>query len=328
MNNDPITAANLLRAEKAIGDALAGYGRPATAHQKAAAFIAGAFTMARAGDLETLAKQLENHADTLVQKASAGVVDTWGTGDAAALASAYIATIADASILDSLARYARPIPPSLDRAMIATGATANIVGEGELKATTTLAVSLAPAAQTKVVGLAIMSAEVANLAGDAAVQLFERELTNALLREMNATVLGLVVDTSAIQVPATGDWIADLRAGLAAAPASHGYVAVAAPGVVAALVASEVNKGGAGIAGGELLPGLAVVPVEGAIGLTIIPASRHAIRDHGLVIRQARHATVEINGASVSLWQSNLRGVLAERAFDLVPGPDPVVIVQ
>lgn len=328
MTHDPIATAHLMRAEKAIGDALAGYGRPATVHQKAAAFIAGAFTMARAGDLETLAKQLENHADTLVQKASAGVTDTWGDGPVAELAAAYVATYADSSILDSIARYAMPIPERLNRAMIATGATANIVGEGELKATTTLDVSLAPDVQTKVVALAVLSNEVAHLGGDAAVQLFEAELTRALLREVNAAVLGLVVDTSAIIVPATGDWIADLRAGLAAAPAAHGYVAVAAPGVVAALVASEVNKGGAGIAGGELLPGVSVVPVEGAIGLTIIPASRHAIRDHGLVIRQARHATVEINGQAVSLWQSNLRGVLAERAFDLVPGPDPVVIVQ
>lgn len=326
MNNDPLVAANLLRARSAIDAALPGFGP--TIQQKAKAFTRGAFVMARTGDLETLANQLENHGDEIVRKASAGVTDTWGDGPVAELAAAYVATYADSSVLDSIARYAMPIPERLNRATIATGATANIVGEGELKATTTLDVSLAPDVQTKVVALAVLSNEVAHLGGDAAVQLFEAELTRALLREVNAAVLGLVVDTSAIIVPATGDWIADLRAGLAAAPASHGFVVAAAPGAVAALVTSGLNRAGAGIAGGELLPGLAVVPVEGATGLTIIPASRHAIRDHGLVIRQARHATVEINGASVSLWQSNLRGVLAERAFDLVVGPDPVVIVQ
>ena len=326
MTHDPISTAHLIRARSAIDAALPGFGP--TIQQKAKAFTRGAFTMARTSDLESLANQLESHGDEIVRKASAGIVETWGTGPVAELAAAYVATYADSSVLDSIARYAQPIPERLNRATIATGATANIVGEGELKATTTLDVALAPDVQTKVAALAIMSSEVAHLGGDAAVQLFEAELTRALLREMNATVLGLVVDTSAIQVAATGDWIADLRNGLAAAPASHGYVIVAAPGVVAALVTSELNKGGAGIAGGELLPGLSLVPVEGAIGLTIIPASRHAIRDHGLVIRQARHATVEINGSAVSLWQSNLRGVLAERAFDFVVGPDHVVIVQ
>lgn len=334
MTHDPIATAHLMRAEKAIGDALAGYGRPATVHQKAAAFIAGAFEALRVSPHD-LHRTLSAHANPLVQKASAHVLSEWGGGDAAPLASAFIATVAELSLFDQIARYGRVIPAQVRRVMVASGAVGDIVAEGDPKVVRRLQLNLAgPDEASKAVGMVVLTRELVDAGGPAVMRMFEDELTRTVLRAMNRAILGRIVDSSAIAVGSTGSAIGDLRAGLAAAPASDAFVVTGPTGFVAELATDPGNRGGMSVRGGEFIPGISVVAVDDETAVTVIPASRFAIRDHGMQVRSADHATVDMRDTpqspaqQVSLWQTGSVGLIIERFYDLVPSPDPVVIVS
>jgi hypothetical protein len=89
-----------------------------------------------------------------------------------------------------------------------------------------------------------------------------------------------------------------------------------------------------GIAGGDFMGGLVIVPVDGLASMIVIPASRLAVEDWGLVLRNARHATIELaslptaDAASVltSLWQENLIGLMVERSYRMIAPANAVEV--
>jgi hypothetical protein len=299
-------------------------------------FVALAKCIARNAHAEDLARDLEEtiypKAEDFISSVRAvqGMDAAFATPGAQALAESYLGAIADGSLLDSILRFARPIPRQLDHLLIASGATASIVAEGGLKPATSINLdSTSLSAPIKAAGMVVMSEELGRLPGKAAIQLFEIELRTAVLKAINASVLSALTMTPE---PATGSALGDLKAGIAAAEQSEGYVVAAAPWVVRELAFASESR--MGIAGGDFMGGLVVVPVDGLASMIVIPASRLAVEDWGLVLRNARHATIELaplptaDAASVltSLWQENLIGLMVERSYRMIAPANAVEV--
>src|SRR5690606_28767481 len=114
-----------------------------------------------------------------------------------------------------------------------------------------------------------------------------------------------------IPVAAGTTAVESLLAGLAAADSSAAYIVAARPALVRELALA--SDGRMPIGGGEYSPGLIVLPVAETTStsdMVVIPASGIALRDHGLRVDQARHATVDIAdpgqpAAPVNLFQLN-----------------------
>lgn len=330
---DAIQNAYLQNARNALDMALSG-AHEITTNQKSAAFVQGALTVLRAGRADAVASHLSRHANPLVQKASAELFDgRWGEGAAAELASSYLASVSPGSLLDQSARYAAVVPVNLHVAMAASGFSANVIAEGGVKVVKNANIAPVEADPIKVAAIVVMSSELARATGEAGIRMFETELRSSILSAMNTAVLASLSDSNTVTVAGTGDPVADLRTALQAAPASAGYVVAASPGTVAALAVSDANKAGLGIGGGELVPGLSIVPVEGVLGMTVIPAGRLALRDYGLILRSSGQAAIDFRDSPtapaqlLSLFQANLLGILAERSFLLTAAPDAHLVI-
>jgi hypothetical protein len=326
---DPLQQATLARAKGAIEMLSASVGDTARASAKA-------FTELAFATLTHESHQIAaTHPNEIVRRAAAHVIsEGWSTGDAAALAAAFVASIAELSLLDQIAKYARVLPIGQRRALIASGtATATgVVAEGAPKVVRRLALSFGDVEPTKVASIVVLTNELAMAAGGAGQRLFEQELAASISAAANKAVLDLLTDSNTIEVAGTGDPLADLRAGLRAAGPSAGYVVAAPAGDVADLATSVANRGGMGVRGGTFVPGVEIVAMDDLSGMHIITASRLAMFDAGLEIRSAGHADVNMAdspsapSAVVSLWQTGSVGLIAERGFHLAGDATLVVV--
>ena len=326
---EPIQKAAIARASAAL--------RIATDNttELARAFVEGAKAIALTDERWQVLDALRACGNPLVQRAAQApnvLSDSaWGRGDAAALAAAYIGSIAEQSLLDQIMVGARVIPDAA-RVLVAAGFAASNTGEASLKAVKHLSLAGEQGDPTKVAAICVVSDELLRAGGDAVDRLFEAEMTQAIVRATNRSILAGVASLTTTSVDATGDALADLRAGLAKAQPSESYV-VAVPTGVALDLATRVEGGGMGVRGGLFRPGIFVVAVDSQDAMTIIPTSRLAVRDFGLTVRRSAEALVEMSdepdgtGEAVSLWQSNLRAVLVERTYRLIPGNTAIVEV-
>jgi len=330
--SDPLQIAYLARARSAL-ELAAGSTGP-TVEQKAAAFREVAFAVLKAGqDGNPVALLSSSHnpvTQQFTKSASAFVLADLGDAAAAALSEAFVASVAESSLLDAIAKYARVIPPNFSHALLASGFSADVVREGDPRVVRRFNLGAVEVEPTKSVAIVVLSKELANAAGTAGLRAFEAELTSSIARACNAAVLGQLIDSSTIDIAGSGDPLADLRAGLAAAGPSSGFV-VAVPAGAAADLATRAENRGAGVRGGTFAPGIELVAVDDLSAMTIIPASRLVVRDFGLTVRSAGHADVTMAdsssapSASVSLFQTGCIGLLAERSFVL--GGDAQVVV-
>lgn len=245
--------------------------------------------------------------------------DIWNTNVGRDMTRAFIGSIAQSSVFDLIGQYAQPIPAELPRVLFATGATANTVIEGAPKVVSRVSVALGALPTAKACALMVYSDELAKLTDYKAGELFERELKIAVLRAFNAAALGSFTVTS---VAGTGSAVGDLEAGLLAAADSVGYVVAARPEVVRELALA--SEGRMGVSGGEYIPGVHVVAVESTGSspqLTVIPASRVALTDLGMFVRNSRHAslmmsdTPESPAQLVNMFQTDSRALLVERQY-------------
>lgn len=266
-------------------------------------------------------------------RAASGTAGEFANDAGENLTRVWLASIADYSLLDSIAVYSQPFPPGVSRVMIASGFTADPVAEGGAKAVRHLNASIGDIELAKTAALLVLTMELVNAGGPALLARFEYELQQAVTRGSNLAVLstlaGMAGSAATLQIATTGDALADLRAGVSAAPSSMGYVVAGDPALVRDLALRTEAPSGFTLRGGEFRPGLRVVAVEEHNGLTVIPCSRLALFDAGLELRSARHATVEMadppthdsttpTGAQlVNLWQTNNLGLLAERSFHI-----------
>jgi len=327
---EPIQAAFIHRARSALDMAVGSIEHPA-AKVKAFSEIAHRIAVAEHGQTHnSIATCTNSIVKSIIEKdANAFTSGAWN-GDAAELAAAFVGSIAEGSILDQVARYATVLPVGQRRALIATGSAASNVGEGELKAIRKPGLDAGDIEPVKVAALLVLSRELDRFGG-AFRKILETELSKSVTRGTNAAVVAALVDSSTASIPSGADPIETLRAGLQAAGASEGYVIALPAGDCAWLATHSANRG-AGIRGGEFVPGVHLVAVDDSQSWTFIPASRLAIRDWGLELRSAEHADVNMADSpegpsqTVSLFQTNSICLVAERLF-LIGGDKTGVVV-
>lgn len=304
--------------------------------QQAKAFVDLALMTIQHDNNDNLLTALKQHGNPLVRKAVAESTliwsDLWGDGNVADMASAFLATIAEQSILDQIKKYARILPRNVPRIMIASDAVGDLVAEGDPKPVKNLTATTADAGYSKSAAIIVMTQELARAGGPELRRLFEVELEQTVARATNKAVLAALINSNTATIPGTGDPLADLRAGLRAAEPSYGYV-VAAPRVDVADLATRVeNRGGMGVRGGTFIPGVEVVAIDDATDMQSIPASRIAMLDAGVQVRTAEHASLDMRDTPqspaqmVSLWQTNCLGLLIERSWDIAQGAEVVVV--
>lgn len=308
---------------------------------RAKAFVAGARMLMLADSAASAFRTMRESSDGLLAKAATSphllTNSEWGTGDVAELARAYIASIAPMSLLDSIAQFARVLPPEQSNVLVASGFNAGTASEGAPKVVKRVGLTGQATAPTKAAAQVVVSETLMREGGAAAEQLFESELTFSTLRAMNTAVLTALASAPVTAVATANDPLLDLRKGIGAAQASAGYVVAATPAQVADLSLRAESAGGMSTQGGVFRPGVSVIAVEGATKMIVVPASLLALHDFGLIVRRSTNGIVQMDNAPdnpttastvmVSLWQSGLVGLIAERSFRLFVGGAKVVEV-
>lgn len=327
---DPMQFAALSRARTALDVAVAGESQNA----KAAAFVQIAMGMMLHG--KSFRSPLASHPSALVQRAVAEwtMGEVWQGETSAQLAATYIGSIAEGSLLEQIIRYAAVLPRNAPRILTGIGFSADVVAEGDPKVVKNLDLRTDDVETKKAAAIVVMTQELLRAIGGQAI--FEAELRKAITRAVNTSVLMQLLTANPIYVAPAADPLANLRAGIAAAGPSDGYV-VAAPAVDVMELATRLeNRGGMGVRGGTFLPGIEVVALDQGTDTYVIPASRVSVLDHGLEVRGASHATINMADTPtspsqmVSLFQVGSVALLAERNFHLgttapmvVVGEDP-----
>lgn len=275
------------------------------------------------GRVKALESRLGSHPFTKAAVSAMTVDALWLGAAGSDLSTAYLASLTQDSVLDAMARFAVPLPAGVSRLLVATGAVASEAAQGAPKAVTRIAFTAPDEEPIKVAAILVMTNELARTVGPKASRLFREELQNAVVAAFNESVLMHLVTT---KIGSTGTALGDLKAGLAVAPASTGYVVAAGRAQVRELALE--SDGRMGVGGGDFLPGIAIVPVdaEGSAGetMTIIPASRFAFLDFGLVVRTSTEADIQMSdsptlpGQMTSLFQSDSSALLVERQYRLI----------
>lgn len=333
---DPLIFAQMQRARSALDAAISTNGLAAI-KTKAAAFVEAAAIIMRDRHGNQAARHLQHSKNPEVQRAFAHALDgdLWTGPDAQSLAASYLASIAEGSLLDQIARYGVSLPLDQRRGIVASGMVGNMATEGAPRVVQNLDLSdLLTGDPAMAVALIVLSEDLVRASGEAGLALFEAELRKAVTRAMNLTVLTALTTTSAPIVTGTGDPLADLRAGLRAAPASEGYVVAASTAYCIDLATRTENRGGMGVRGGTFVEGVHIVPVDSIEGLRIIPASHVAMIDGGLQASSTGEASVNMADTptspsqQVSLFQTNSLGLMAAREFLVASNEDLVVVTE
>lgn len=337
---DDLGIARARRAHDLLTDALADTPAPVPddRHAKAQAFSELALCVAKGFEPEGIRAEIEASGNTLVRKAAAGGFGLsdgtgWLNSDLAALAAAYVQSIAELSLLDAMAKYATVLPTAARKVLIASDAVAHVTPESLPKPIVRPTMSVGDAEPLKAAGIVVASLELLRTGGEAARQMFERELRESVVRACNEAVLLELTDSNTIPVLGSGDALANLRAGIRAAGPSNGFVIAASTADVQDLATRHEAGPTFTVRGVEFRPGVHVIALDGIHDMHVIPASRVALRDWGLVLRSAEHADVilrtnpEDEGTVSCLWQSNMSAILAERMF-LLGGDAQMVVVE
>lgn len=331
MNFDSLDAARLHRAHGLIADALGTSEAPPPREAQTKAFVDLARTIALHGKAG-VHKALASHSNDLVRKAAAHsrLDGIWSDGDGAALAAAFVESVAELSLLDQIARFARVVPVTQRRVLLASGTSADMTAEGGVKVVKRLELALDTEQAMKVATIVVCTKE---LLAETGSELFDRELRESVTRALNQAVLGELLNSTAIEIAATGDPLQDIRAGIAAAGPSNGYVVAATTGVVADLATRVEASPGFGVRGGEFRQGVSVVAVDDISETIVIPASRIALWLGDIELRRSGEGSVAMSdspdspGSSVSLWQTGCTGLICERRFHLFPSDTAIVVV-
>lgn len=282
--------------------------------------------------------EIDDSVSGLVERFTKAVVpgqsidSAWDTFAGRDLADAYVASIAEQSLFDLVARYATPIPPELPRVMVASGSSADEVAEGAPIAVSRVGLALKDPTVKKCAALLVYSDELDQATGGQAARLFENELRTAVLAAFNRAVLANLVTTAA---SATGTAKGDLQAGLQSATSSKGYIVAATPSATRELALDA--DGRMAIDGGEYLPGVHVVSAvdedsSGAGAMYVIPASRVALTDYGIAVQNARDATIAMSDSPsspaqlTSLYQTDSRAIRVVRRYRMASAENAIKV--
>lgn len=254
--------------------------------------------------------------------AAQSTTEGWFGADGRIISQAFMASLANRSLLDASLAVAMQIPFGLSRVQLLSGAGAGIAGEVAPKLATRVALTNVGTDYSKVAAMIVLSSELALSDAGSANRLFAVELRNAIIAASNIAFLAALTKTSAT---AGGTAAESLAAGLAAADDADSYVIAATYSQTRDLAVNRPNGSSMGISGGAYVDGVTVIPVAGLAKMTIVPASRLAIADGGTQVRDSSQALVELDDApsggagavQVSLWAENLVGIIVERSFKL-----------
>ena len=259
-------------------------------------------------------------------------------GDYAAVSAAWLESLRPFSVFDRMLADGIVRVPLKTRISIVTG---SVTGYGIAQANVKPISSLSLAADTieprKAVATIVISEELAKFATPAAEKLFNAELKKGVAAATDSVFLsGLAVGVtpSASAGSSAANVLTDLQTLLAAVttgPNSRLYFIVDATN--AKKLVTKTNSSGAvafagmGINGGEILPGVqALVSDQLAANTAMLVDATGIIGETSNVdLKMARHATMQFDDAPdspptaltgmVSLWQYNLRALMAERWF-------------
>lgn len=258
----------------------------------------------------------------------------------AALTSAYLAALAPFSVLDAMKPYALVLSPLFPQAVTASGFTAGEPAEATPKAVKQPPLQKILTPPKKVAVITVWSDLLDRVPELQA--LIARLADDAVVRGQNQAVFNLVLGNSPTPTAgsASGNALTDLEALLAALPGGRGVVVATSWANVRRLALSAARGPSFSAYGGEFAPGVNIVPsgdLPAGVAALGIEADRCALADAGFRLRPARHATIELSDnpaelpdastVTTSLWQNNLRALLAERIFQLAVPEDAVAII-
>lgn len=267
-----------------------------------------------------------------VQRAVVPAQGTDDLGNAQGIRT-FLGNIKNRNLLDALAQHAINQPDGVRALVLASGTIAGPVAEGEATPVTRSTLQGASLERHQVAALTVVSKSLLAAPGDRAQDLIQHQLESAVIDASNEAVIGALNSTT---VNGTGDPVADLEAGLAAVADSAVYVVAAAPSVARQLAVASAGR--MGVAGGEFVPGVHVLPVDGVENIVIIPADRVVIDAGEFELKTSESATVEMRddptsastapaaAETVSMFQTNSVAVIAAREFGIYAAADAVEV--
>lgn len=231
--------------------------------------------------------------------------------------AAFVQSFAPGSLLDQILRYATEVANDVSKAVIATATTADEVSEGGLKLVKKPGLSTGGLEPVKAASIVAFTDVIVR--GPKGLQVIEQELRKSVLRAINRAVLDSLLDSNTTEIPGT----VSLPDAISEAGDSAGYVVAASPSTVAAYALADFNRAGLGTAGGDLVPGISIVPVDSlARGeLVVIPADRLAVRAWPLRVEASNQADLNMADSPtspselVSMFQTNSVAMICERMF-------------
>jgi hypothetical protein len=279
-------------------------------------------------------ESLSTRAGYLLTKAASALTmaELWESEEGADVARSWLASIRSRSALDVIAQHALVMNPTQGAVSVFSDFTADEVSEGAPKPVRRTPPDFGNVDVRKVVAMVVITGDVVSWGGPAAVRFLDAELASAVTKAGNQAVVDLLLP-GATAVSAGADALASLTAGLAALDPSDHVTVIATTALVRELALSDRTT--MGIAGGPFIGGVDIVRHDGDTGspsMLLIPSSRVAMVDHGLELRSAGHADVDLRdnpeapAQLTSLWQTNSRALVGERRFRMVSGSPAVAV--
>lgn len=332
---DILTHAQFLRSYSVLGTALRELGGTEKEAAAGLPIIAKEIMLQpRAGMARTAIESQAGHENPYVAKAAGAISyreEPFDAVEVKAMVDAYLATLAETCILDALAKFVPVLNVSTRNALLASGSAGGAI-EGGTKAVTKPTLTRADVEPSKAAAIVAMGREFLMTGGDAALGMVKTEMSTAISKTVNQMLVAELVDSNTVTLPASGDAVADLKAGIRAAGGAAAYVVAASSGIAAELALSVENKAGMGVRGGAFTNDVHVVATDEVDGLMVIPCRDIAIYDSKLELHPSGAASIELadsptgSGELVSLWQTGAVGLLAERQWHLAGKPACVLV--
>jgi HK97 family phage major capsid protein len=253
-----------------------------------------------------------------------------------ALVAAFLTALAQVSAFDAMLPSMKRVPSRVRVAIVSLGASAYVVGEGAPTGLTSLALDGRSLAEYKTAAILVVSDELLQATSVESAQLFRNELSTAVASVTDEKFVALVtsgltpIASSGVDLASIWTDLGNLFHAVDTGAGSKLFLLVD-PSTAKVLATKTTTTGAAafpqvGFAGGQI--GGATVLVTDALAagtLLLIDAAAVAASAGSVGLAVVRHGDLQFEtvpdspaiSTSVlrSLWQHNLTGLKAERAF-------------
>jgi HK97 family phage major capsid protein len=264
------------------------------------------------------------------------------------LAQAFLSSLAPWSAYDTVLNDGAffRVPLRTRVSVVTTAASGAVVGEGQPKPVSKLALTNQELLVRKVVSIVALNQEVVRSVDPAALDLINNELRKAVASKSDETFLDILVNTTGIASAAsTGMSAAQFAADLSGALDSISYGSNARLYLVLSPAAAKVvafmrDANGTlypdmSVTGNGTIAGIKVIVSGSASDAILFDASQIAANSDTIVIDASSQASVVLDDAPssgpqgmTSLWQSNMQALRATRYFGVeVLRPEAVAVI-